>query len=129
MCMNTILVAWPCASMVSAVFLKSCPTPSKLRVWLFGGGPGVNFDFSRLSFHGPIRRLLCVSPIWDPAVANAADRSPKARMARRFMLSSSGGHKFPLVAPHIVQGVGGPCTEVPLQRATSNLDPVELTYI
>jgi hypothetical protein len=45
------------------------------------------------------------------------------------MLSSSGGHKFPLVAPHIVQGVGGPCTEVPLQRAKSNLDQVELTYI
>src|SRR3954452_517436 len=119
MCMNTILVAWPCASTVSAVFLKSCPTPSKLRVWLFGGGPGVNFDFSRLSFHLPTNRLLCVSPTCDGAVASAADSSPKISMVRRFMLSSSVYYRFPLVASY----TPGPCKMVDGQGRSLNYRP------
>src|SRR5262249_62354585 len=32
---------------------------SYVAVWLFGGGPGLNFDFARFSFHVPMMASVC----------------------------------------------------------------------
>ena len=38
---------------------------------LLGRGPGLNFDFARLSFHVPAVELLCANPICGGAAATA----------------------------------------------------------
>src|SRR5262245_16627729 len=35
---------------------------SYVTVRLFGGGPGLNFDFARLSFHVPMMGSVCAKP-------------------------------------------------------------------
>src|SRR5215475_7823117 len=57
MCANTDFVAFPSASIPSAVFVRFAPSATMFRVKLRGGGPGLYFDFSRLSFHVPISGL------------------------------------------------------------------------
>src|SRR5262249_12967337 len=44
---------------IFTVTLTPCPTASYIAVWLFGGGPGLNFDFARLSFHVPMMASVC----------------------------------------------------------------------
>src|SRR5882762_1120257 len=75
--------------MVSAVSFRSCPAPSKFRVWDFGGGPGLNFDLSRLSFHFPISGLVWASPTCGAAMLNKAAEKPAISMVRRLILDSS----------------------------------------
>src|SRR6267142_3921438 len=72
--------------MVSAVSFRSCPAPSKFRVWDFGGGPGLNFDLSRLSFHTPISGLVWANPTCRAAMANKAAEKPAISMVRRFLM-------------------------------------------
>jgi hypothetical protein len=54
---------------------------------LLGGGPGLNFDFARLSFHVPAGELLCAYPMGGKAMANAEKSSAVAvSVVRRFMM-------------------------------------------
>src|SRR5215468_5745399 len=68
-CANTVFMAFPSASIPSAVFVRFAPSATKFRVRLRGAGPGLYFDFSRLSFHVPIRGLFSAIPIPGSAVA------------------------------------------------------------
>src|SRR5258707_1197766 len=54
--MNVILNALPWASMPSAVFLRFCPSPVKVRTALLASGALAD-DFSGLNFHVPISAL------------------------------------------------------------------------
>ena len=53
---------------------------------LLGGGPGLYFDFARLSFHVPIIGWLCASPACGNAVAPAKPSSAIVVKVRRFMI-------------------------------------------
>src|SRR5215831_13665842 len=81
--------------MVSAVFVRFCPSATKVRVVLRGGGAPMYFDFARLSFHVPISGLLCANAISGIAVASRAAKKSgamdvKAIVVRRFMMLSCG---------------------------------------
>src|SRR5260370_38040385 len=86
MCEKEVVVALPCASIVWVVFLIFCPSCWKLAVWLLGDVPGVNFDFSRLSFHVPSSGLLCASPACGKAVATAKPSKAIVVKLRRFII-------------------------------------------
>jgi hypothetical protein len=49
--MKTVVAVFHTPSTVS---MKFCPSPVKVRVWLFGGGEPTYGDISRFSFHDPI---------------------------------------------------------------------------
>src|SRR5215831_9095530 len=73
--------------MVSAVFVRFCPSPAKVSVVLLGGGAPIYFDFARLSFHVPISGFLCASPTRGIAVATRAGTTNaivKMSATRRF---------------------------------------------
>jgi hypothetical protein len=53
------------------VTFRPCPSAWMLSVWLFGGGPGLYFDFARLSCHVPTKGLLCANPICGNTEATA----------------------------------------------------------
>jgi hypothetical protein len=56
-------------------------------VSLLGGGPGLYFDFARLSFHVPIHGLLSATAIRGNAVANTTTEQSNAVVVKESLIS------------------------------------------
>src|SRR5258708_6907369 len=77
-------VALPSASTPSAVYLTpSAPQASIFSVWLFGAGPGSNFDFARFIFHVPM--LLSAAMTVMPSTNIDTTTTANAELNRRAM--------------------------------------------
>src|SRR6516162_6559239 len=65
-------VGFPSASIPFAIIFSCCPVTSYVRVSLFGGGPGLSFDFPRFSSHVPAKgSLVCADRLTMDRVAVA----------------------------------------------------------
>src|SRR4029077_20388850 len=76
-------VGFPSASIPFRVYFTSPPVTSYVRVWLFGGGPGLNFDCAGLSSHVPAAGSA-------PCAERLMGRKPRVSTAPKASVRKSG---------------------------------------
>src|SRR5271163_4471592 len=98
MAVTIAFVGLPCASTLSTVNLRPCPSAWVVIVWLLGGGPGLYVDFARLSFHVPIAGLLCANAACGNAAATPKSVRTNKNAVRRVMIFLLADLNFVLLA-------------------------------